>query len=100
MSSCASSLGVPAEQPLRTLSLHTPSTGMNLLHLAELSPPFEPSQRHAYAVELSGNAASFAVPAEQPLRTLSSQAPFTTFSTRMKHLSEFRPPYRPSQRQR
>ena len=100
MSSIAASLAVPAEQPLRTLSLQTPSTGMNLWHLSEFVPPPEPSQRHRYALEVSAKAASLAVPAEQPLRTLSSHTPFTTSSTRMWHLSEFRPPCSPSQRQR
>ena len=58
MSSIASSLGVPAVQPLRTLSLHTPSTGMNLWHFSEFAPPPKPSQRHRYALEASRSAAS------------------------------------------
>ena len=93
----AASLGVPAEQPLRTLSSHTPSTDARMKHLSELAPPCWPSQRQRYAVGMSAKAASLAVPAEQPLRTLSSHTPST--GTRMKHLSEFAPPCWPSQRQ-
>ena len=96
----AASLGMPAAQPLRMLSSHTPSTGTNLLHTRELAPPCAPSQRHAYAIGLSGKAASLGVPAEQPLRTLSSHAPLTMSATRMEHFSEFVPPCSPSQRQR
>ena len=97
----AASLAVPAEQPLRTLLSHAPFTPMNLWHFSEFAPPCKPSQRQTYAFAVSGNARSLAVPAEQPLRTLSSHTPSTgTSSTRMKHLSEFRPPCRPSQRQR
>ena len=88
-----------AEQALQ--SDQPPSTAMNLRHFSEFSPPCRPSQRHRYAFELSGIAPSLAVPAAQPLRTLSSHTPSTgTSSTRMKHLLEFRPPCSPSQRQR
>ena len=83
LSAIASSLGVPAVQPLRTLSSHTPSTGTNLWHLSEFSPPRRPSQRQRYAFEVSAIASSLAVPAEQPLRTLSSHAPSTTSATGM-----------------
>ena len=98
MSAIAASLAVPAEQPLRTLSSHTPSTPMNLRHFSESAPPCRPSQRQRYAFELSGIAASLAVPAAQPLRTLSSHAPSTGMN--LRHFSEFSPPCRPSQRQR
>ena len=98
VSAIAASLGVPAVQPLRTLSSHAPSTGTNLWHLSEFSPPCRPSQRQRYAFEVSAIASSLAVPAEQPLRTLSSHAPST--GTNLWHLSEFSPPRRPSQRQR
>ena len=98
VSAIASSLAVPAEQPLRTLSSHAPFTGMNLRHLSEFAPPCRPSQRHRYALEVSAIAASLAVPAEQPLRTLSSHAPSTGMD--LRHLSEFAPPCRPSQRHR
>ena len=100
LSAIAASLAVPAVQPLRTLSSHTPSTGMNLWHLSEFEPPCRPSQRQRYAFEVSAIASSLAVPVVQPLRTLSSHAPSTTSSTRMWHLLEFRPPCRPSQRHR
>ena len=67
----------------------------------EFEPPLLPLQRHRYWLVVSAIAASLAVPAAQPLRTLSSHAPSTgTSSMRMKHLSEFRPPCWPSQRQR
>ena len=98
VSAIASSLAVPAEQPLRTLSSHAPSTGMNLRHFSEFSPPCRPSQRQRYAFELSGIAASLAVPAAQPLRTLSSHAPSTGMN--LRHFSESAPPCRPSQRHR
>ena len=98
------SLAVPAEQPSRTLSSHTPSTGTSwtrMKHLSESRPPCRPSQRQRYPVELSAKASSLAVPAEQPLRTVSSHTPSTgTSATRMKHFSEFAPPRRPSQRHR
>ena len=98
VSAIASSLAVPAEQPLRTLSSHAPFTGMNLRHLSEFAPPCRPSHRHRYALEVSAIASSLAVPAEQPLRTLSSHAPSTAMD--LRHFSEFAPPCRPSQRQR
>ena len=96
----ASSLAVPAEQPLRTLSSHTPSTENHRAHLREFCPPPCPSQRHWYATRWSGYAAGLGVPAEQPLRTLSSQTPSTTSSMRTKQMREFCPPCRPSQRHR
>ena len=92
----ASSLGTPAEQPLRTLSLQTPSTGLNMWHLSEFEPPYRPSQRQRYAFEVSATASSLAVPAEQPLRVPSSHAPFT--GTCLLHLPEFAPAFQPSQR--
>ena len=98
LSAIAASLAVPAVQPLRTLSSHTPSTGMNLWHLSEFEPPCRPSQRQRYAFEVSAIASSLAVPVVQPLRTLSSHAPSTGMN--LWHLSEFEPPCRPSQRQR
>ena len=85
-----------AEQALQ--SDQPPSTAMNLRHLSEFAPPCRPSQRHRYALEVSAIASSLAVPAEQPLRTLSSHAPFTGMN--LRHFSEFSPPCRPSQRQR
>ena len=98
VSAIAASLAVPAEQPLRTLSSHAPSTAMDLRHFSEFSPPCRPSQRHRYALDVSAIAASLAVPAEQPLRTLSSHAPSTGMN--LKHFSESAPPCRPSQRHR
>ena len=98
MSAKASSLGVPAEQLLRTPSSHTPFTERTK-HLSEFRPPCSPSQRQTKPPEpASGNASSLGVPAAQPLRTLSSQTPFTGLNT--WHLSEFVPPCKPSQRQR
>ena len=98
VSATAPSLAVPAEQPLRTLSSHLPSTAIALLQLSEFAPPCRPSQRQRYALEVSAIASSLAVPAEQPLRTLSSHAPSTAMY--LRHFSEFLPPCRPSQRQR
>ena len=98
VSAIASSLAVPAEQALRTLSSQTPSTGMYLKHFSEFVPPCAPSQRQRWAFALSGTASALAVPDEQPLRTLSSHTPFTGMN--MWHLSEFVPPCWPSQRQR
>ena len=96
MSAKAASLALPAEQPFLTLSSHTPSTGMNLMHLREFAPAFRPSQRHAYMLGSSGNAASLGLPEAQPLRRLSSHTPGT--DTNLTHLSEFVPPLEPSQR--
>ena len=98
VSAIASSLAVPAEQPLRTLSSHTPSTALYVKHFSEFLPPCRPSQRQRWAFTLSGTASALAVPVKQPLRTLSSHTPFTGMN--MWHLSEFVPPCRPSQRQR
>ena len=98
VSAIAASLAVPAEQPLRTLSSHAPSTGMNLKHFSESAPPCRPSQRHRWAFELSGTAPSLAVPAAQPLRAFSSHTPSTGMN--LWHFSESAPPCRPSQRQR
>ena len=96
LSGIAASLGVPAEQPLRKPSSQTPSTGRNLTHRPEFWPAFKPSQRHAYSVGVSGNAASLGRPAAQPLRTLSSQTPFV--ENHSSHIPEFVPPCKPSQR--
>ena len=99
LSASTSSFAVPAVQPLRTVSSQTPSTGTldtRMAHFSELAPPCSPSQRQRYMVALSASASSFAVPAAQPLRTLSSQTPST--GTNLEHFSEFVPPSRPSQR--
>ena len=100
MSATAASFAVPELQPFLALSSHTPFTGTRLKHLSEFAPPCSPSQRQRYAEGMSAKAASLAVPAEQPLRTLSSQTPSTGSSTRLKHLPELAPPCSPSQRQR
>ena len=79
-----------------------PSTaGFAREQVPEFEPPLVPSQRHRWWLVVSATAASLAVPALQPFLALSSHTPATgTSSMRMKHLSEFRPPCWPSQRQR
>ena len=102
VSAIAPSFDAPAEQALRVELLHTPFTGLGGFaseQIPESLPPFCPSQRHLYSVDVSAIAPSFGLPAEQALRVELLHTPFTGVGgLANEQVPEFAPPFSPSQR--